>query len=255
MARKTINTNQLTPNDMVFIRGKLVWSNIAKPVEGEELQKEIRRNQDMKRRYYPTSPHTTIALHDARVEYKNPQMKTLFETYIEEAMYQSKDPKKSGWNYRLDATGTILPQVARREADGTTLTQIQLASEPAVGLDVTVILRVYQTRAGMNNGIAIDTVIINEPLVYRASSPSQNEMAERGLTFKPLPEDMKGVTEKAPVQEAPEYTANEYNNYGYTPEPVPAPQGNPYQNDYNAPQGNSPQDQGGIRWDPNNRNY
>lgn len=227
MANRTVNTNMLTPNKTIMIRGKLTYSRVTKFIDGDELRKD---NQRRAQRNLPeiSKPYTTASICNATVLYENPNQKTPEDIYAEESLYQSTSPTNTGWNFQGMNKGKILPYIAVMRPDGTTADQIKPEGELAAGLDVTLVLRVFAAKP--NNGVGLDGIIVNEPIRYYNGGLGIG-LAERGITFNASPDAMNMPTpELDNPMPAPE------NNYMNPPfvagqgQPVAAPQmnENPY---------------------------
>ena len=230
MAVKTINLNQIEPNTIAMLNGKVSFSRIMSRIEGEELEKDIKRQRDFGRQFAVDKPHIKIQLFDAKVLINETTGKTKFDTFLEEHMFQSSQADKPGWSYSKEFTSSKLPKIIQKSDTGNH--EIEAKGELATGLDVTLVLRVFGSDKG-NNGYSLDAVIINEPIKYVNTDALQKALEERGLTYTPLAKS----EEKEEVVET-------------TPEVVSEPENNAFTNEEFQTE-----DQGGIRWDPNNRNY
>ena len=221
MATRTVNTNQLTPQKTMMIRGKLTYSRLTRQVDGEELQKDMQRRAS--RRMNPIDkPYTTATICNAQVLYMDPNNKTPEEIYAEESLYQSQTQGSTGWCFSGVNKGKTLPYIAIK--DGNTARQIAPEGELAAGLDVTLVLRVFHTQ--MNNGVTLDGVIVNEPIRYYGGGVGAG-LNEHGITFQPCSqEELKAAEEKAKT--APTMPVPDANVQTPQAQPVSAPTGNPY---------------------------
>ena len=242
MANRTVNTNQLAPNTIMMITGKLTYSRIKSQIAGEELEKDKQR-RIQKGWNAIERPYTTASICDAVVNYANPQAKTLEDIYAEESLYQSS--AQSGWCFSAVNKGNSLPYVAvRNPQNPNDVEQIIPEGELASGLNVTLVLRVF--KAPRNNGISLDGIIVNEPIRYYNGVLGAG-LAARGITFhsaqpaavseqEPMTNVNAGTTAPLPAMNPP---------YPEQPQPVASPQGNPYstQPAYQQPQQNFAQTQ------------
>lgn len=254
MAKKTVTTNQLTPNDTVMIRGKVAFSRIASLIDGEELQRSIERAQKRGQKFFKERPYYTLSIYDAGVIFDDPANKTLFETYAQESLYTSTNPEKPGWHFQIEGTG-ILPEVAQFNPETGEAHQILLEGELDNELDVTLILRVFATK--MNNGVALSGVIVNEPIRYYNQSRLSRALEEKGISYKPLPANQVREHQAKQADAEDVYQPEE----DAVAEPVEAPVGNPYgyqpqtpPQQANNPYGSKAANKGGIRWNPNDPN-
>ena len=222
MGKRTVTTNQLTPNKTIMIRGKLTYSRILSQIAGEELQRDMQRKAQ--RGISPIDkPYTTASICNAQVLYANPNQKTLEDIYADESLYQSTAQNNTGWSFSGYNKGKILPYVAVMGTDGVTVNQVVPAGELAAGLDVTLVLRVFQAKP--NNGVSLDGIIVNEPIRYYNGGVGLG-LAERGLTFYPVdPEEL------SKTQAAEQHVTTQTADVPFPmdqPQPVATPQGNPY---------------------------
>lgn len=210
---RKISINELTPNDIIRVRGKVSWSHISYLYEGDELKAETeKRNQHSKFKTELT-PHTRLSLTNAEIIEENPipGQPSLLAQYIRQRMWLSTQNPELGYHYDAISKRKTPPEVyVHANPNQTTVDQIYLTpktQELAIGLDVTVVLRVYKPKNYGNNAIAFDSVIINEPpRFFQATGGGAESVLQRlGLTVN------HGDAPKAPAQE----TA--------APAPAPAP--------------------------------
>lgn len=262
MPNYTVNLNQLTPNTTVLVRGVLAYGRLTTKIDGEELKKDMSRRQQ-KGWIAIEKPYTTATINNAQVIYASgtPQQKTPAEVYVEEHFYQSRAQQATGWSYTANNKGRNLPYIC--EQKGNQAIQVIPEGELANGLDVTMVLRTFKGRP--NNGLSLDGIIVNEPIRYYKGEGAG--LADRGITFVPVPETANNeqastapaaAPTQTPVQESNQANTNQFGNasaQGYAPNSNPfatnnapgMPFGVPQTNYQQAPNGNQP---GGIRYDP-----
>lgn len=255
MANRTISTQSLTPGVQFCVRGKLTYGRLAKQVDGEELEKDKQRRAARGMRPIER-PYTSATITDAYVcipkEHKdNP---TLEERYAQESLYTSRANGSQGFNFSAVNRGNRLPWVGVRDPqDPFKVEQIVLPNELASGLDVTLVMRVFQGKP--NKGVTLDGVILNEPPRYFASADPTASLSALGITFIPA-ETAASAAEAAPMA----HEAFPFANQQAQPEPEPAPapaqtftQTNPWENAqepenlFNKPFGSN---SGGITYNP-----
>lgn len=277
MARRTVDTNQLTAGTIFMVRGKMSYSRIASQIAGEELAKDIAKHN--KRGWYPvTTPYTQATISNAEILFKDPNSLSNEEIYAKESLYQKNNQSPAeGFYFRALNKGNRLPYIGVREPNSNVVNQINPEGELAVGLDVTLVLKVFQ--GNPNKGVSLEGIIVNEPIRYYNAGDGAG-LAELGITFNRV-----DIPEQAPAENvapAPQVNAmpqdTGQNPYPYTPpaqsnvmppniqQDIPQ-QGNAYTVQTNGPasfqQSVPGQDQNnpnaGIRYDPNspnsNRNY
>lgn len=262
---RTIQASQLTPNELVLVKGKIVFSRITKQIDGEELQKDIQRRKNMGSNFPITKPYTTITIHDAEVLYQHNQP-TPAEIYVKESFYPSAQAGATGWCYTATNKSSIIPYLAQKRPGSTNeCDQVKPEGEPARDLEVVLQLRVFQSRQYGRNAITLDGVIAQEPIVYYNNNDNTARLAAAGVIYHPLPADQQPkATEQmpgAPIEEAASYPTMEAPDT-----PAGAPVENPYRNDASHPYsyppmggganpyGQQPQG-GGLRYDSNPNNY
>ena len=231
MARRSVTTNQLTPNTTIMIRGHLTFSRIASQVMGEELEKDKIRRRN--RNQNPIDrPYTTASICDAMVIYMNPTNKTPEDIYAEESLYQSRSSQNSGWSYTAYNKSPRLPWVGVLAEDGKTVKEIHPEGELASGLDVTLVMRVFNSP--QNNGVSLDGIILHEPVRYW-SGLAGSGLADRGITFQAAPQADPAPTAAQPAVPAqgpatPVYNNNPTYQNPMQGQPISAPVGNPFSN-------------------------
>lgn len=251
MANRTISTQSLTPGELFCVRGKLTYGRLAKQVDGEELEKDKQRRAARGMRPIER-PYTSATITDAYVPLKDKNNPTLEERYAQESLYTSHANGSHGFNYSVVNRGNRLPWIGVRDPqDPMKIEQLMLPNELASGLDVTLVMRVFQGKP--NKGVTLDGVILNEPPRYFASADPTASLSALGITFIP-------AATEAPAAEA-EPMAHEafpFANQQAQPEPAPAPaqtftQTNPWENAqepenlFNKPFGSN---SGGITYNP-----
>ena len=240
MAKRTINTNQLTPGSTMLIRGKLTFSRVARQVEGEELARDQQRKAA--RGMQPIDrPYTTASICNASVIVKDPARMTPEEIYANESLYQSTSPNVDGNCYTGYNKGRNLPWIG--QLNGNQVQQIAPEGELASGLDVTLVIRVFDAKP--NRGVTLDGIIVNEPVRWFTGGVGTG-LAAHGLTFNPMAAPVPAPAAAAPV--AP-----------VAPVAPAAPAVDPYAaaGAYQTPYGGAPTP-GGIVYNPNedpNRAY
>lgn len=241
---KTISHLMLHPGELIFVRGKIGYCRITSLVDGDELKRN--NENDIRNNRFPSDkPYYTITLRDAHVTPRVQGQPTIEDKYIEEHMYTTKANPNEMCYSRRDTNGR-LPEVWQRDdkinpnetlPDGVkpqgNVTKInKLERELANGLDVTLILRVFESKQKMK-GISFDSIIINEPIRYYRNSPLAERLREEGITVTDNePETTVSnpvTTSQAPVPPttAPQTQPNQQSQYGTPaptgamPEPVP----------------------------------
>jgi hypothetical protein len=211
----TINNNQLEVGATYLVRGKIGFSHVAKPTTDEE------RTQANKRRMHPIDKnYTSISIFGAQVICRDPKNPSTEEKYAAECFYKSSSPAYPGNNFTAMNKSKNLPRIGVvNTATPNQYDEISLnGKELAVGLDVTLIMRVFKGQG--NNGVSLDTVLVNEPVrFFDGGSHGLNEqLSAYGITFNAL----------NPASVAPETTpASPEANPAATAAPVPAPETTP----------------------------
>lgn len=190
---KTVTTNDIKPGTTMYVSGKITFSRVSSLIQGKELENKIARETRAGRgKSCPDKPHTSIALTDARVMVKDPNHMTPAETYASETLIFSKiDPEtgKTVWKLNFNNKSKYLPRVfVRNDSQKNVYDEIKLEKELDRGLNVTLCFSVYHSNQGHNNGVHIDTILINEPLRYYQNDVV-SKLEQMGLTINRLPED------------------------------------------------------------------
>ena len=162
-----INTNNLTPGDVVRVKGRLIYSRLIRKISGEELQ---RRNQQIKTKYPITVPYNTATVCDAQILCKDPNHPTLLEQWAQEHFFKSKTVNASGYSFTAINKGEANPWIGQWEENGK-VNQVYPENELAAGLEVILILNVFKT--SQNNGVGLSGVIVKEPIkLYVPNDPT-----------------------------------------------------------------------------------
>lgn len=182
---KTINLSSVEPGTIIQVRGKVAFSRIRSQIKDEELRRTNERNQQQGRLAID-KPHTKLSLKQCTLIVKDPNNLTMGERYVQERMFLSNKHPENGYCYEGLNKGKFLPVVARRIPEDPTAIQqyepSELLGELANDLDVTILMRVFESKP--NNGITLDTVIVNEPIRFYQGGAATS-LAAAGLTLRP----------------------------------------------------------------------
>lgn len=187
-----INTNQLTPGNVFLVRGLIGFSRLSRHTTDEERFKENER-----RIHKIDKNYTTATIYNAQVLAQNPQAPTIEEQYGLGALYASNKPQDyPGNNFTARNKSSMLPRVYKLKEGADPVTkpdyqEIQLEGELQKGTDVTLVLRVFDGQG--NNGISLDTVLINQTdfQYYGNNAAVQNALAAFGIVTTELPADAR----------------------------------------------------------------
>lgn len=185
MPTRTVTNQQLTPDATYFVRGKIGFCRVTRLTTDDERE---RANQS---RVHPiTRNYTTVTLYEAQVLVTDPNNPTVEEIYAAESMYKNKNPQeRPGLNFSAINKSSRLPRVGVLSPTPTNpqnYKEIRPTAELAVGLDVTLVMRVFKGQG--NNGVSLDRVLVNEPIRYFGGSDQVDRaMSQRGITFESLP--------------------------------------------------------------------
>lgn len=213
---RTVQNSQLTPGSVVFIRGNVGFSRISRHTTDEERAKDNQR-----RMHQVDKNYTTISIYNAQVMAKNPQAPTPEEIYIAESCYISSSQDYPGNNFSGMNKSAFLPTVGVL-AQGTdpnnhpSYNETHLEGELQKGTDVTLLLRVFGGQGG-NNGVSLDTVLINQTdfQYYGNNAHVTDAMNLMGITF----------VAKSPAEKAADQAMEKTNMQ--TTAQSQAPQGSP----------------------------
>lgn len=239
-----INTNDLQPDTVFMVRGKVAFSRITRFMTKAEFDTDNQRRAS-NGRPSRNKPVAHISLQNAQIVCQNPNALSINEQYGQQKLFLRPNAPETGYNFTGEQSGMfevlpdgstvttgILPTLWEVTADGS-FRQIQPQGELANGLDVIAVMRVYKT--AMNNGVALDRVLCNEPVRYYSgqSAKINTAMAGYGLSFTPDPSIDTRVTAAsygqhpeagaAPVQPVPQTQPVPYAPAAPAPAPAPAP--------------------------------
>lgn len=236
--QRTVTNNQLTVGNVFFVRGQVGFSRISRQTTDEERAKDnLRRMHKIDKNY------TTISIYNAQVLAKNPQAPTPEERYGLESCYNSsRAADYPGLNYTAMNKSQFLPKIGVLEQGSDpnnhpSYKEIQLDGELQKGTDVTLVLRVFAGQG--NNGVSLDTVLINQSdfQYYGNNANVQNALSDYGITFNAMSpaekaqhESTAASSQAAPASEAPasqpapaqatapQATANIFSSFGAAPQ-------------------------------------
>lgn len=209
---RTIRNNQLTPEKTYLVRGKMEFCRITRHTTDKE------REDLNKRRLHPIDKnYTSVTIYDAQVLAKDPSNPTIEERYAAESLYDTANQTHPTKHFSAMNKSRNLPNVG--VADMTRpghYEPIVPEAEIAQGVDVTLVMRVFKGQGG-NNGVSLDTVLVNEPIrYYGGNNAVEKALADFGITFRanppqPAPADMGPEDDAATA--TPTYDTNPMNNF------------------------------------------
>lgn len=255
----TVQLKTIPPKTTAYVRGKLQYAQLIRPIDGIALQRKIEREKARGRKTIVDKPHRTVTLTNAVIEFPQNNM---LETYVTEHMYDSIAHPENNKMYQADVKGKYAPYFYTR--DNNQLNEFVPEGELANGLDVTIVFEVYATSLG--NGLGIKSVIVNEPVAYYNVS-TDPILAANGLTVNSLTRDEREAQRAQVDANAEEAAAAAQTATQPTPQPpvmpaysAPQNQAQPYQppyqgyNPYAAPQPPVAPTQAPVQQAPQNPN-
>jgi hypothetical protein len=198
---KTISNNQLTPDAIYLVRGKVAFSRITRHTTDAE------RIADNKRRMHPIDKnYSNITLYDAQVLARDPNNMSIEEKYATECIYQSAAAHPNN-NFSAMNKSKYLPRVAQINTQTGEYEEIRPEGELAQGLDVTLMMRVFKGPG--NNGVSLDTVLINEAVQYYENGRNAvaSALASYGIPYREIPGGRVLAPENTPIATAETPTA------------------------------------------------
>lgn len=290
--QRTVQNRDLTPNTKVMVRGNIEFSRLTKMVDGEALEQANQRRVALGMQPI-NKPYTSVTLTNARIVPMKAGVKSPEEIYVEERFYKRQgDPAGAPFHYAFDNKSKFGNTFYMEELkDGKTeWNQFQPDGELANGLDVTLLMEVFQPKGFAQKGLAMRGVILHEPARYYQPA-TDLDLAAAGIIINRDPSlrndantaTTAPTTPAAPAADTIQVSAPAANPYASqqaapaaTPVAQPEPDGpwtcpncgtlNPAGQMFcggcgtkkSAPQpnvGNPYAQGGGIRYDGNERNY
>jgi hypothetical protein len=229
MAKRTINNSQLTAGAVYFVKGHVTFSRVSRPTTDEERIKANARRQIAVDKNY-----TTISLCDAQVIAADPQNPTIEERYAYECLYKSSKPEYTGHCFSAMNKGSVLPVIRVKNETTGEYDAVKIEHELANGLEVTVGMRVFKGVGG-NNGVSLDTIIVNGPIKYYEPENAVSKAALKtlGVVFSaPAPEtapaESSEKVEEITATEEPANTAPAPTETPFSSAPTPVEDNNPF---------------------------
>lgn len=201
-----ININDVPANSVIMLKGELTFARLVSRVEGDELR---RRNEENVRRGMAQQdrPYTTISLANVQIVPQSGDGNNLSigERYIQGACYKSKAHPEYNWCYTIyDRSPLQLPPIAKRAENGD-FEQIYPTQDLAAGQTVFLLIRIYKPKSGMNNGHAIDAVMVDstEPVYFgNPSNRLASSLSLYNINFHPKSQPGSEVTPGTPEGDA-----------------------------------------------------
>lgn len=204
-----VNANKFKPGTRILIKGQVLFSHISRLTTDEERTasnqrkaEKIKAKNPNARIFEEKTNYTYITLSNIQppivlervngnTEQAAPDVTDLGKKYVSERSYQNKNgdwcfqavsknpilpvvlvpnPEKAGATYEKQVNCRYLPATNDYGPSNPDREWRRLDGELQVGLNVTIELRIFDSNKG-NNGVALDRVVVHEPLqLYRPSA-------------------------------------------------------------------------------------
>ena len=164
---RTVSESQLTVNTYVLVRGNIEFARLLNKIDGDELIKDQHRKMQMGMSPID-KPYTTVTLTNARIVPIKPGFKSPEETFVEERFYKRQgDPADAPFHYTINNKSPF-PNLFYQAEPGknTEGTQIHPEAELANGLDVILILRIFQATKIARKSVTLHAILLQEPVRY-----------------------------------------------------------------------------------------
>ncbi len=199
----------IAPDSWAWYEGEIEYSHFVRPYEGEELARQIQRQENHarqtgKQRYIIKSPYTKITLKNARVLKHNPP--TPLEQVLEDNLYIDDKRRQDGRNHTVELINksAIPPRFGSFPEVNGTIDFSQgktypIDKELKVGQKVRVQMKVFRTSNGCGCGIE-RVMALGDPQFYEAintfdldgmsivDGPRQF-VQDSSNTYTPMPEE------------------------------------------------------------------
>lgn len=213
---RTIQQNQLVPGTFVSIRGRTEYSRLLTPIDGEELAKDKIRKQQSGMQPID-KPYTTIQITDARVLPRDPSgVMSNEELYVDQRMYQRiADGPNGPWRFTCTNRNTSIPNQFFMARPGSPMEADQIIPEHelANGLDVILVLRIFESSTFGRKGLGLHAIILQEPIRYYSGN-NDKALAEAGIILHTNPamqqaqaQSQAPASSAAAAQPAPQVSA------------------------------------------------
>lgn len=207
MAR-TVLARQLNVGDTIYVSGKVVYSHITKKIEVGSPEFEAANQRKINSGAEPaTAAYSSITISHPSIKTKNPEAfkyvndeivadtskMTPLEVYAYESMY--KQQASGEWRLSNENKGN-LPQVGQMNTATKEVTLITPKGELAVGLEVVLIFKVYQTKT-KRKGLGLQAVFSLGDIRYYSANDTVSALADLGFVVKDQREAEPIVQEQA----------------------------------------------------------
>lgn len=182
---RTVQQTELTPGTFVVVRGRTEYSRLLTPIDGDELEKDkIRKSQAGIQPI--TKPYTTVQITDARVLPRDPSgIMNKEEQFVDQRLYRrNAEGPNAPWHFTCTNKNTSQPNqfYQARPNSPTEADRIIPERELANGLDVVLVLRIFESQTFQRKGIALYSIILQEPIRYYAGN-NDKALAAAGIVL------------------------------------------------------------------------
>lgn len=162
--------------DQIILEGKVAFSEVAQRVEGERLERKIKRQESQGFKYPTTDPHYSLSLVDVGIgaDFQG----TPLAQYYGEKVYENKDGKLA---LTLETKSKFPPRFYHEQEDGTAVEIEELPAELGVGQEVKVLIKTFGSKKFSNMGSSFDAVLIAPGEINYYSNNAASEIEAFGL--------------------------------------------------------------------------
>lgn len=201
----TISPSSLKENTIVKVMGKVDFARVTSKVEGEALNRANANRQKFGLTPY-TAPYITITVSDAKiVPADHNGTLNLEERYIQEKFYSKKNnPGALCYQYTSPYSGfPKLYQPDAKRNDSLSVEEVPPKGEPATGMTVVLILRIYKPKNYQHRGVALDGVIAQGGPMKFYEGGGRNQLANAGFVVTSTLTDEERNAAHQAAQNAP----------------------------------------------------
>lgn len=216
MAKKTISSNQLTPDTYYYVKGNVSFSRVGNHTSDKE------REKFNKNRKYPLDKnYTTITINNARVMAKDPKNPTIEERYAAESLYTSSANNSGKCFTAINKSSTNLPEIRVMNSETGEYDKYDMkGKELDTGLEVIVGMRVFEGKG--NIGVSLDHIIVTEPIRFfknfKKNAAASAALEQLGLVFS-VPTPNNETNENKETETADDNSVTESNPPSETNDP------------------------------------
>jgi len=170
---KKIKLTDIPAGTTGLVRGRVVYSHIARAIDGSKLE-EARRRAESVGWYPPPQPYRSIIIEEPEILSEHPDMRA----FLMQRCYLNK---ANIFRFEGRRSSPVAPCIGHLDKESGRIHEIDLRRELAIGSEVQLLMSVYQSKSNDTNGLGLEHVTILDSEIRYWSGDSMASRIAHGV--------------------------------------------------------------------------